>query len=222
MGGAGIVPEQSPGGKPAPPASAERIVAQYRRKDAAYLAAQRAGYRSRAAIKLLELDRRFRIFRRGAVVLDLGAWPGSWLQVASDRVGSEGRVVGVDLKAIEPLGRANVHTVVGDIGQDSVAEAVVAALGGRADVVLSDMAPKLSGVKAADTAREQALADLGRRAARRWLAEEGKLVIKLFSAIETEVARDLEREFSDVSRHRPDSSRKGSSELYAVAWRRRG
>ncbi len=117
----------------------------YDRKDATYRAARRAGLRSRAAPKLDELDRRFRLLTRGARVVDLGCWPGGWLQVAATRVGEGGLVVGVDLEPTDGLGLANVRTIVGDVAELAVRERLRDELGGPADVVLCDMAPKLSG-----------------------------------------------------------------------------
>src|SRR3990172_900761 len=118
----------------------------YRRKDAHYRRARAEGYRARSAYKLAELDRRYRLLAPGHFVVDLGAWPGGWLQVARGRVGERGRVVGLDLAAIEPLGAPNVTVVTGDVRDPAVVAAVRARLGRPADVVLSDLAPKLTGV----------------------------------------------------------------------------
>src|SRR5437879_3449694 len=119
----------------------------YRRKDAYYRRARAAGYRARSAYKLSQLDSRFRLLRRGDVVVDLGAWPGGWLQVALEAVGPHGRVVGVDLVAIDPLASPNLRLVGGDVRDPSTWRAVLEHLGRPADVVLSDLAPKLSGIR---------------------------------------------------------------------------
>jgi len=205
----------------ADPTGAE--MATYDRHDATYRAARKAGYRSRAAIKLEQIDARFRLFRRGARVLDLGCWPGGWLQVAAARVGPGGRVVGVDLEAIEPLAEPAVHTIVGDAGDRDVRSSVAEELGGRAHLLLSDMAPKLTGIKVADRAREMALVELAVDVALELLAPRGRMVVKLFSGVEGEATALLKRHFASVAKHRPEASRRGSSELYAVVGdRRRG
>lgn len=196
-------------------------MARYDRKDSGYDEARRLGYRSRAALKLAELDRRQRIFRAGASVVDLGCWPGGWLQVASERVGARGRVVGVDLVEPEPLGLANTDVVVGDIGDPQILDAVADRVGGRADVLLSDLAPKLSGVRATDEARHLALVEKSLPYADRLLGASGTLVVKLFSRVESDATELLRARFGKVRKVRPDTTRKGSSEIYAVARGRR-
>lgn len=189
----------------------------YQRKDATYRAAKKAGLRSRAGVKLEDLDARFRLFSPGQRVVDLGCWPGAWLQVASRRVGPGGAVVGVDLVAVEPLPLANVTTIVGDAADSEIQQKVLAAAGGRVDVVLSDLSPKLTGVRATDHAREEALVELAIDFAGRVLAPGGRLLVKLFSGVEAAMTRKLRESFSNVSALRPPSTRKGSSEIYAVA-----
>ncbi|RMF22247.1 MAG: RlmE family RNA methyltransferase [Deltaproteobacteria bacterium] len=194
-------------------------MARYRRQDAAYHSARKQGYRSRAALKLEELDRRFRLFRGGLRVVDLGCWPGGWLQVASQRVGPEGRVVGVDLTEIEPLEAANVTFVCGDVRDEATRRAVAAAIGGTADLVLADLAPKLSGVKVADAERHLALVDAALEVAQSLLGPRGRFLVKLFSPIEREALRRLRGAFAATATYRPPSSRRGSAELYALAER---
>jgi 23S rRNA (uridine2552-2'-O)-methyltransferase len=193
----------------------------YTRKDAAYREAKRAGYRSRAAVKLCDLDRKFRLFGAAMRVVDLGCWPGGWLQVAAERVGPRGRVVGIDLAATEPLGLNNVIVLQDDAGAPVARERVREALGGPADLLLSDMAPKLSGVRVADRARHLALVELALEWARELLAPSGSAVIKLFSEVEGDAAKLLRDTFESVQKHRPSSTRKGSSEVYAIARRLR-
>ena len=190
----------------------------YRRKDAFYRRAKAAGYRSRAAYKLLELNRSHRLIRPGDRIVDLGAWPGGWLQVAADVVGHHGRVIGVDLQPISPLPQPWVRSVFGDVRDENVQSQITAALGGLADVMLSDMAPKLSGVRDRDEARASELVLLALAVARRLLRPGGRSVIKLFSGgSEGALRSELERNFETVRIARLQATRKGSAEIYALA-----
>jgi 23S rRNA (uridine2552-2'-O)-methyltransferase len=130
----------------------------YDRKDHYHQRAKAEGYRSRAAYKLMEIDDAQRLLQRGARVADLGCWPGGWLQVAAERVGPQGRVVGVDLATIEPpLSLANVFALTGDLSDPALLAELLSIAGGACDAVLSDAAPKLTGIRATDRAREEAL-----------------------------------------------------------------
>jgi 23S rRNA (uridine2552-2'-O)-methyltransferase len=190
----------------------------YQRKDAFYVRARAVGYRSRAAFKLEELAQRSHLFRRGDRVVDLGAWPGGWLQVAARSVGPTGSVIGIDLQPIDPLPEKNVITLTGDVTDAEVVRRVEDTCGGRADVVLSDLAPKLSGVRARDDVRARALAESTLDLAERILKPGGTLVVKLFMSDELScfVAR-LRTCFAGVRTTRPEATRKGSAEIYAVA-----
>ncbi len=191
----------------------------YERKDAFHQRAKREGFRSRAAYKLQEIERAHGLLRRGARVADLGCWPGGWLQVAAEAVGPEGRVVGVDLAALEaPLEHANVFALQGDFSEARVLEEVLARLGGPAEVLLSDAAPKLSGVRATDRAREEALLAALEAALPRLLAPGGALLVKLLDCPEAAgfVKRTRAR-FDSARELRPEASRKGSSERYLLA-----
>lgn len=190
----------------------------YQRRDAFYTRARAVGYRSRAAFKLLQLAQHARLFRRGDHVLDLGAWPGGWLQVAAELVGPTGKVVGIDLQPIEPLPHKHVTTQVGDIGDELMQQRIVKACQGRVDVVLSDLAPKLSGVRARDAARSEALAVCVLAVGEKVLRPGGKLVMKLFTGdAAMRLMRELRARFDDVRTTRPVATRKGSSEIYAIA-----
>lgn len=190
----------------------------YQRKDVHYRRAKAAGYRARSAYKLIELDDRHRVLRAGDRVADLGAWPGAWLQVAAGRVAPGGRVVGIDLVEVAPLGVPHVASVVGDVRDPAALAALEDRLGGHASVVLSDLAPKLTGVRHTDEAHATELAGAAMDAAHRLLSPGGKLVIKIFmnSDFAAVVAR-LRGEFAEVKTTKPDSTRRGSSEVYAVA-----
>lgn len=191
----------------------------YERKDALYHRAKREGLRSRAAYKLEELQRAQRVLRAGQRVVDLGAWPGGWLQVAAGMVGPAGRVVGVDVAPIEPFADlANVIAIQADLSQPGVEATILEALGGTADVVLSDAAPKLTGVRATDRAREEALLEAVEALVLRLLRPGGALVLKVLEGPEAQaVARRLGRRFATAKTTKLEATRPGSSEKYLVA-----
>ena len=190
----------------------------YDRKDALYERAKREGYRSRAAYKLLELQTRGRVLRRGQAVVDLGAWPGGWLQVAADLVGPSGRVVGIDLAEIDPLPMPQIIVMRGDVSDPGCATRVSAVLGRKADVILSDLAPKLTGIGPRDAAQTATLAEATRTLAVSLLSPGGTLVTKTLGGREGELARAALKElFSGVRQLGLDATRKGSSELYLIA-----
>jgi 23S rRNA (uridine2552-2'-O)-methyltransferase len=190
----------------------------YQRKDAYYTRAKAVGYRSRAAFKLQQLAQRARLFQRGDRVIDVGAWPGGWLQVAAQHVGPTGRVIGVDLQRIEPLPERNVVIVRGDLTAAEVQAQVQSLCDGKADVVLSDLAPKLSGIKARDEAQAQALADCVVSFAKQVLKPGGTLVVKLFMSGDLHgYLAQLRELFQEVKTTRPEATRKASAELYAIA-----
>lgn len=191
----------------------------YERKDALYHRAKREGLRSRAAYKIEELQRAQRVLRAGQRVVDLGAWPGGWLQVAAGVVGPAGRVVGVDVARIEPFADlANVIAIQADLSQPGVEATILEALGGTADVVLSDAAPKLTGVRATDRAREEALLEAVEALVLRLLRPGGALVLKVLEGPEAQaVARRLGRRFATAKTTRLEATRPGSSEKYLVA-----
>jgi len=168
-------------------AVAKKKMARYDRKDSVYRAAKKAGLRSRAGLKLEDINKRFHIFRGGHKVLDLGCWPGAWLQIAAKAVGDKGRVVGIDLVETSELDSANVFVVTGDVRDSAVIDSAVEALGGSADVVLSDMAPKLTGVRASDQARHLDLAEAAVGVAKAALKPGGVMVLKLFSSVESQM-----------------------------------
>jgi 23S rRNA (uridine2552-2'-O)-methyltransferase len=177
-------------------------------------AAKTQGWRSRAAFKLIELDERFHLIQRGARVVDLGAAPGGWSQVAVKRGAVS--VVGVDLLPVDPIGGAAM--LVGDFTDEAVQERLVAVLGGKADLVLSDMAPNTTGHAATDHLRIVALAEAALAFALEALAEGGGFVAKVFQGgSERAMLEGLKRHFASVRHAKPPASRKESSELYVVA-----
>lgn len=185
-----------------------------------YVAAAKAqGFRSRAAFKLIELDDRFGLIRPGARVADLGAAPGGWTQVAVQR--GAGRVVALDLLPMDPVSGATV--LQGDFSDPAVVAQMAAALGGKADLVLSDMAPNTTGHTATDHMRIMALAEAALEFAVAVLAEGGTFVAKVFQGgSEREMLTRLKQSFASVRHAKPPASRKESSELYVVAMGFRG
>jgi 23S rRNA (uridine2552-2'-O)-methyltransferase len=190
----------------------------YKRKDSWYRKAKDEGYRSRAAYKLIELQRRCRLFKKGMRVADLGCAPGGWLQVAAGEVGGRGRVAGIDRLEVEPLGLPQAVALVGNIHDPEASDRLFEILDGRADVVLSDMAPDTSGVGDADHARSLELARAAFEAALRLLRPGGALVCKVFDGPDLDdLIMEWRSAFGQVRRIRPEPTRKGSRELYLVA-----
>jgi 23S rRNA (uridine2552-2'-O)-methyltransferase len=176
--------------------------------------ARKAGWRSRAAFKLIELDDRFKLITPGCRVLELGAAPGGWSQVAIRR--GAAHVVAIDLLAIEPL--AGVDILQGDIAADGMDRTLIERMDGRANLVLSDMAPNTTGHAATDHLRIIALAELALAMALDTLEEGGAFVAKVFQGgSEKQMLDPLKRAFRTVRHVKPPASRKESSELYVVA-----
>ncbi len=151
-----------------------------RRSEHYYNRAKAEGYRSRASYKLKQLDEEHHFFRGAKNVLDLGSAPGGWLQVAAEAVGSEGKVIGLDLKEIYPLENKNVETIVGDVTDPKVQEEVLSRFNGKADVILSDMAPNVMGVWEVDDLRQIHLARTALSIADKLLRDDGWMVVKVF------------------------------------------
>jgi len=190
----------------------------YKLRDTYYKKAKHQGYRSRAAYKLLELQERFRIFKTGQFVVDLGAAPGGWIQVAAKLVGPSGKVIGVDLQPIEPFHHKNIIVTQADITASETEQRIMEYLGRPADSVISDLAPKLTGIRDTDEARSLELNRTALEAAKRLLRAGGSFLIKSFVSEELRnFSAELEQQFGSVQRTRPDASRKGSSEIYFVA-----
>jgi 23S rRNA (uridine2552-2'-O)-methyltransferase len=181
--------------------------------------AKRQGYRSRAAFKLLQLDEKFHLLRPGLKVVDLGAAPGGWMQVTIPRIKSiegRGRLVGIDLLAIDSMEGAEI--IQGNMLDIAAGEAVKAALGGPADLVLSDMAASTTGHKRTDHLRTVGLAEAAFDFAQEILAPKGAFVVKLFQGgAEKELLNQIKARFETVKHAKPAASRAESSELYLVA-----
>lgn len=190
----------------------------YNPRDSYYKKAKQEGFRSRAAYKLLELQQRYRLLKPGDAVVDLGAAPGGWLQVAAKIVGQTGKIIGVDLQMIESFRERNIILLQGDMTRNEIQEQIKALLNGPADCVLSDLAPKLSGIRDADTERCLGLNQAALDVAIQLLRPSGSLLIKSFISNDLHgFTTELKKSFSAVQRTKPDATRQGSSEFYFYA-----
>lgn len=179
------------------------------------------GYRSRAAYKLMEIDDRDHLLRPGMVVVDLGAAPGSWTQVAVQRVGRTGRVFALDLLPVEPL--PGVEFIQGDFQDDAVLGELENRLDGEpVDLVLSDMAPNMSGIDTVDQARSIQLGELALDFAARHLKPGGNFLIKVFQGAGfMEFRGEIQRHFASLQVRKPKASRDRSAEVYLLGLKRR-
>jgi 23S rRNA (uridine2552-2'-O)-methyltransferase len=176
--------------------------------------AQKQGFRSRAAFKLIELDEKLKLIKKNMVVLDLGSAPGGWSQVAVQR--GAAKVVAIDLLAMDPL--PGVTFLQMDFMNDDAPEALIAAIGGGADLVLSDMAPNTTGHKDTDHLRIMGLVEAAYDFAKEVLKPGGGFVAKVFQGgAQQDLLAQMKRDFSSVKHVKPPSSRKESSEQYLVA-----
>ena len=186
--------------------------------------AKRDGYRSRAAYKLIEIDDKYRLLKPGGRVVDLGAAPGGWAQIAASRVGrasGRGRVIGIDLLEIDPLPGVDLLTL--DFMADEAPDRLRELLGGEADLVMSDMAANATGHKKTDHLKIMALAEAAAEFAREVLAPGGAFLAKVLQGgTEGALLTDLKRDFAVVRHLKPAASRSDSSELYVLATGFRG
>ena len=186
-------------------------------KDPYVRRARTEGYRSRAVYKLIEIQQRHKLIRPGAAVCDLGAAPGGWSQFAAAEVGKKGAVVAVDLLPMDPID--GVEFIQGDFREDETLKRMEATLRSRGtDLVMSDMAPNISGVRGVDQPRAMHLAELALDLSRRCLKPGGSLVVKLFHGEGfDEYVREARQAFGDVKVRKPAASRPQSRETYLVA-----
>lgn len=183
--------------------------------------AQAEGYRGRAVYKLAEIDEKDRLLRPGMRVLDLGAAPGAWSQYAVERVGARGRVIASDILPMDPI--PGVTFIQGDFHEEAVLDEILEALGDDgADLVLSDMAPNMSGIDAVDQPAAMALTELAGDLARQVLGTQGKLLTKMFQGEGSDAfVRAVKGEFTSVRIRKPKASRDRSREVYLLASGRR-
>ena len=195
-------------------------MARYQRKDHLHQRAKKDGLRSRAAYKLEEIQKSDRLLSTGQRVFDLGCWPGSWLEFAGQIVGPKGVVIGIDRAEIKPpIEAAQVTALVGDLEETGIAERLREALGAdHADVILSDAAPKLTGVRETDRANEERLLEAIEALIPRLLVPGGSLLIKILEGPEAVVVdRRIRGRFEKAKTIKLQSTRKGSTERYLVA-----
>ncbi len=188
-----------------------------RKRDHYYKKAKIDDYRSRAAFKLEQINDRFKIMREGDIVIDLGACPGGWSQIAAEIVGETGRVLAVDIKSIEPI--ENVEFFRGDVRSEDVQNWLREILDGQyAFAVISDMSPNISGNYSVDHARSMELAETAFEFAQKHLKNGGNMVVKFFDGDMTKAFVDtVKLHFRNVKRYSPKASRSSSSEIYIIA-----
>lgn len=190
-------------------------MAEYQRKDHLYNKAKEEGYRSRAAYKLLEIQKKHRLIRSGQVILDLGCYPGGWCQVAA-QLGA--RVVGVDIRTLETFADNTISIVEGDANDPDVQAELLRLAGRKFDLVLSDMSPHLSGIEARDNVRIAELVELAFDIAFQMLRPNGIVVAKAFPCNDVEeVLQRQKKRFQKLKRTRLESTRTTSNELYVTA-----
>lgn len=185
-------------------------------QDEYVLKARAQGYRSRAVFKLAEIQQKDHLFKPGQFVLDLGAAPGGWSEYASGFVGEKGRIIALDLLPLEPI--AGVEFLQGDFTEQQTLDLLLSMVGERRfDLVLSDMAPNLSGMGSVDQPKSIYLAELALDLAKNYLNSTGAFVVKLFQGEGCdELIATLRRTFTTVKLRKPDASRSRSSEIYAI------
>lgn len=190
---------------------------QDRKRDYYYKKAKEEKYRSRAAYKLLQAVKKYRFIKEGDVVLDLGAAPGGWVQAARNSVGSEGYVLGVDLKSVEPFEEENVRTIVGDINDEETLHEILGLLPKEADAVISDTSPNISGVWEVDHARQMGLALRALEIALETLRPSGGFFVKVFQGdMLDDFTKKVKNHFRQVRIVKPEASRGKSSELFIL------
>jgi len=193
---------------------------QERKRDYYYRKAKEEKYRSRAAYKLFQAIEKYHFIKNGDVVVDLGAAPGGWVQAARKIVGSRGFVLGVDLKPIEPFPQSNVRTIIGDINEQETLEQILTMIPKKADVVISDVSPNISGIWEVDHARQIDLAQQSLKIALETLRPLGNFFAKVFEGdLLSDFIKKMKRHFEVVRIIKPMASRAKSSEMFVLGMR---
>ena len=190
---------------------------QERKRDYYYKKAKEEKYRSRAAYKLLQAVKKYKFISNGDVVVDLGAAPGGWIQAASRIIGKNGFVLGVDLKPIKPFLQDNIQTVIGDINEEETLQQILSILPEKADVVISDVSPNISGIWEVDHARQIALAEQSMKIALKVLKPSGNFFVKVFQGdMFDDFVKKVKKHFRVVKIVKPKASRAKSSEMFVL------
>jgi 23S rRNA (uridine2552-2'-O)-methyltransferase len=193
---------------------------QERKRDYYYRKAKEEKYRSRAAYKLFQAAEKYHFIKNRDVIVDLGAAPGGWVQAARKIVGSRGFVLGVDLKRIEPFPQSNVQTLIGDINEQETTEQILSMIPKKADVVISDASPNISGIWEVDHARQIDLAQQSLRIALETLRPLGNFLVKVFEGdLLVDFINRVKRHFEVVRIIKPMASRAKSSEMFVLGMR---
>ncbi|NHV45407.1 MAG: RlmE family RNA methyltransferase [Candidatus Verstraetearchaeota archaeon] len=186
-------------------------------EDIYYKEAKKRGLRSRSAFKLLEISKKFSIIKKGDIILDLGAAPGGWLQIARMLTGKNGKVIGVDISSIKPFPYDNIFIIRKDVRDPSLIEDIKKISGDQVDVILSDLAPKFSGFHNLDHMRQILLVKSALSIANFLLKKGGNMVIKIIMGSElNELLKEVNKNFNYVKLYKPKASRKHSSEIYLI------
>jgi 23S rRNA (uridine2552-2'-O)-methyltransferase len=187
-------------------------------KDPFVIQAQKDGYRSRAAYKLIEIDKKYKIIKSGITAVDMGAAPGGWSQVLSKKIGSNGKIIAIDLLDVNPI--QGIDFIQGDFTQEEVLRKMIDKLKNKpVDLVISDMAPNISGIKMVDQQRAINLNELALDFASKHLKQNGFFLVKSFVGIDFEgYVKDLRACFKKVFKIKPDSSRSRSSEIFLLGY----
>ena len=190
---------------------------QERKRDYYYKKAKEEKYRSRAAYKLLQAVKKYKFISKGDVVVDLGAAPGGWIHAASRIIGKNGFVLGVDLKPIKPFLQDNIQTVIGDINEEETLQQILSILPEKADVVISDVSPNISGIWEVDHARQIDLAEQSMKIALKVLKPSGNFFVKVFQGdMFDDFVKKVKEHFRVVKIVKPKASRAKSSEMFVL------
>ncbi|MBI5680055.1 MAG: 23S rRNA (uridine(2552)-2'-O)-methyltransferase [Methanobacterium sp.] len=193
-----------------------------KKKEHYYKMAKKEKYRSRASYKLLQLNKKFKIIKPRDYVVDLGAAPGGWSQVALDLIGEEGMVIAVDLQRIRPFEQTNFVQITGDFTEKETIDKIEETLEWNADVLLSDAAPKLTGITDIDQLKSVDIAENALKISDSILKIGGNFIIKLFQGEGfEEFLKKVKKKFNNVKTTKPPSSKKGSTEMYIIAMKKK-
>jgi 23S rRNA (uridine2552-2'-O)-methyltransferase len=188
----------------------------YNRKDSYYKKAKQEGYRSRASYKLIELNEKYKLFKKGDTVLDIGAAPGGWSQVALQLIGETGTVIGVDILKMESINDKRFHFIQGDIREENIFLEIMK-LKDSFDIVISDVAPNTTGQKFVDHQNSINLVNMVINFSKKMLKLKGTLLFKLFDGEDREsLVKELKKIFEEIKIIRPDATRKNSFEIYII------